>query len=261
MLVALTCCLDRGERLRPGHDYLYVNRSYARALRRAGLTPVLVGPDADPADLAASCAALVISGGGDLPRSFSNGAEGPGSSAAVPAAAVFPSGAAPEAGAASTAQATLGYAEDAERIAWERRLLDAFAAGGQAVLGVCYGMQLINLHHGGTLHRDLRSEHPGAQDHGGSGQYTLHPTRKEAPSELLGGFPDVFATNSSHGQAVDQVAAGFRVTARAADGIIEAIESERILGVEWHPEQDETGAPLYANFARLVRRAAPKHAR
>lgn len=229
MLVAITCCLDRGRRLRSGYDYYYVSRAYAQAVGSAGLTPVLVGADADPVQLAQHCAALLLSGGDDLPRTFN----GP------------------------SLEGTLGEAEDLERVAWERRTLDAFVQQARPVLGVCYGMQLMNLHFGGTLHRSVRTEHPGALDHGGSGAVTLHEVlRTESqPGPLLAGFPPSFTTNSSHGQALAQIAPNFLVTAWASDGVVEAFQRDLLFGVEWHPESDATGKLLYDNFAHVVRSA------
>ena len=59
--------------------------------------------------------------------------------------------------------------------------------------------------------------------------------------------------NSCHGQAVQGVAPGFLVTARAEDGVIEAIERGSMYGLEWHPEMDATGPALYARFVELCR--------
>ncbi len=249
MLVAITCCIDRGRKFRAGYDYVYLNRAYARAVAAAGLTPVLVNADAPADELAQACAGLVLSGGDDLPRSF-GASDGEGALGAGGVAN----------GELTNGESTLGDAEDAERVAWERATLDAFGARRKPVLGICYGMQLINLHFGGTLYRDLRSEHDGAGDHGGSGRVAHHQTIKTGSSVLLEGLTDQFETNSSHGQAVESVAPGFRLTARATDGIIEAIENQGahggagVFGIEWHPESDATGARVYGNFAKLLRR-------
>jgi len=222
-IVGITVCIDRGQRLRAGADYLYVRRAYAEQLRRAGAEPVLLTPDTSPRVAARICDALLISGGDDLPVSFDE---------AAPSA--------------------LAVAEDAERIAWDRALLGEVSALGKPVLGVCYGMQLINLFHGGTLYSRLGDEHPGALDHGGGSSTTQHALASLAPSALLLGLAAGVVVNSCHRQAVRAVAPGFRVTARAGDGIVEAIERAPFYGVEWHPETDAASQRVYDNFVALV---------
>lgn len=225
-LVGITVCIDRGQRLRAGADYLYVRRAYARELRRAGAEPLLLTPDTSPRAAAAVCDAIVISGGDDLPTSFD--ASEPGA---------------------------LEHPEDAERIAWERALLGELSARAKPVLGVCYGMQLINLFHGGTLYRNVREEHLGALDHGGGPHTTRHTLSLVEPSPLLLGLSQGVEVNSSHRQALARVAPGFRITALTSDGVVEAIERAPFYAVGWHPETDPASVGVYDNFVALVREA------
>lgn len=223
-VIGITVSIDASGKLRPSTEVLFVRRSYARAVAAAGGVPLLVPPDADPVEVARVCDGFVLSGGADLPASFA-----------------APRGALPD-------------AENAERIAWDRRFLDGLHALGRPVLGVCYGMQLLNLHHGGTLLTDIGAAIPAALDHGGGGRSSEHEVvvaRKSGLFDLLGPSARVC---SRHHQAVDRVAHGFRAVATAPDGVIEAIEADGApaLGVEWHPESDATGAAVYG---WLIRRA------
>lgn len=221
-VIGVSVCIDAGQRLRAGVDYLYLRRAYARIIAAAGGTPILLSPDAAASECLRLCNGLVISGGGDLPRSLSQ----------------------------QQGEATHGEAEHPQRIDWERQLLDAFSVARKPVLGVCYGMQLMNLHFGGTLYRNLHEEIPGALPHGGQGGYAEHEVTRSESALLLAQLPVSFVCNSSHGQAVRDVAAGFDVTARANDGVIEAMEdvSRGLFGVEWHPESDDTGPQVYGRF-------------
>jgi putative glutamine amidotransferase len=220
-LIGVTISIDPGKRIRPGHEYLYIKRSYSACIAGAGGHPLLIAPDMPAHTVAELCDALVISGGDDLPASFANGA-------------------------------TLDKpsAEVVERTAYERQLLDAFKASNKPVLGVCYGMQLMNLHFGGTLHVELPG--PGAVGHGGSGVSMQHHVTTAPGSVLRKALGERPLVASSHHQAVDSVAPGFRVSARADDGVIEAIEAEGFIGVEWHPESDATGPAVYGNLVALA---------
>ncbi len=264
--VGISLCIDRGKRWRPGYDYLYVNRAYAEQVHTAGGVPLLLGVDIDPSDALSVCDGVILTGGDDLPTTRDeldvwcqghaprNAAGGTAESGGTTTTSEAP-GSAPNQGEAHVD--TLGEQEDVGRIVWERGLIDAAATADKPLLGICYGMQLMNLHHGGSLLRDVRSEHAGALDHGGSGRVTRHGVSLVGQSVLLGAiWPTVSAAlgaeiNSSHGQAILGVAPGFSVTARAEDGVIEAIESELAYGVEWHPEMDATGAALFRRFVEL----------
>jgi putative glutamine amidotransferase len=125
---------------------------------------------------------------------------------------------------------------------WERALVAEAIARGVPVLGVCYGMQLLAVVAGGSLVYDLATDRPDAADHRlpePGGRHTIEIAPGTLLAQLLGA--GTTAVNSTHHQAVDAAGAGLRVSARAADGVVEAIESadpERfVLGVQWHPER------------------------
>ncbi len=111
------------------------------------------------------------------------------------------------------------------------------------ILGICRGIQVLNVAAGGTLRQDLPSDPAATVQHAmrATGGPTAHHRLSLVPGTRLGALlgTDPVAVNSYHHQAVDRVAAGFRVAARAADQVIEAIEGcgERFLvGVQFHPE-------------------------
>ena len=123
------------------------------------------------------------------------------------------------------------------RDGWEFLLLDEAVKRSLPVIGICRGCQLINVYFGGTLWQDLPSERPGEVAHRGT---HLHGVRIEAGSRLARclGATEMQA-NTSHHQAVRDLASGFRAVAFAPDGVVEAIESETlpVVGVQFHPEK------------------------
>jgi putative glutamine amidotransferase len=117
------------------------------------------------------------------------------------------------------------------------------------ILGVCRGLQMMNVALGGTLYQDVPSEIPGSIQHdraeaNGSGSRVplMHQLRIEPRSRLaniLG--TDQIGVNSTHHQAIKELASGLMRSAWAADGVIEAIEgngdqNHYLVGVQWHPE-------------------------
>lgn len=130
------------------------------------------------------------------------------------------------------------------------------------ILGICRGVQILNVACGGTLIQDIPSQVPGAFQHAqkGSRQYGAHKV-KLSPGFVADalGVTEILV-NTFHHQAVKDVAPGFKVTAVSADGVIEAIESEDGLhiGVQWHPErmwgQDATMLKIAEAFVNLVKR-------
>ena len=123
------------------------------------------------------------------------------------------------------------------RDAWEWLLLDEAVKRRLPVIGICRGCQLINVYFGGTLWQDLPSERPGEVKHRGT---HLHGVRIEGGSRLARSLGcEEMQVNTSHHQAVRDLAPGFRAVAFAPDGVVEAIESETlpVAGVQFHPEK------------------------
>ena len=139
------------------------------------------------------------------------------------------------------------------RDAWEFSLLDEAARRRTPTVGICRGHQLINVYFGGTLHQDIPSELPGALVHRSS---DLHPISIEPGSRLASVLCATNAmVNTRHHQSVMDVAPGFRVTARAPDGVVEAIEAVDmpVAGVQFHPE-DMAATRGEAAFLRFFTR-------
>ena len=127
------------------------------------------------------------------------------------------------------------------------------------VLGICFGMQSLNVARGGSLIQDLSSQMPEAIKHE-QGQTINRPShhikieRGSMLAELAGG--ETARVNSSHHQAVNSVGRDLQVIARAPDGVIEAIVDTRAdrfaLGVQWHPEigweKDKFSQAIFKKF-------------
>jgi putative glutamine amidotransferase len=138
-------------------------------------------------------------------------------------------------------------------------------ATGKPVLAVCYGAQLLNVHLGGTLLQDIPIETQTTIDHdqdedGNDGRHAVRIEGghlAEVAGQAHGGGEA--QVNSSHHQAILQLGRGLRVTARAPDGVVEAIEWEGgrdwVVGVQWHPERMHGDALADALFRRLVSEA------
>ena len=122
----------------------------------------------------------------------------------------------------------------------ELALLQAFYKAGKPSLGICRGLQLINVALGGTLIQDLPPEqrpfHTGEAD-------MVHPIRAEEDSILYRLYGPLFPVNSSHHQAADRLGTGLRATAWSESGVPEALElpGRPILCVQFHPERMSFG--------------------
>lgn len=143
----------------------------------------------------------------------------------------------------------------------EPEILSAFLETGRPIFAICRGIQLLNVFKGGTLKQDIKNEQKYKHMDFLSRSGSIHPIEIEKDSLLFGivGSENT-DVNSMHHQAIDKVGGGFKVTARSADGYIEAIELEGYpfcLGVQWHPEhmskKSEIQRRLFTAFAEKAR--------
>jgi len=192
--------------------------TYVDCVARAGARPVLLpvreglgGDEEAAADVVSVLDGLVLAGGGDVdPASY---------------------GAAPH-------PATGGVSR--RRDDTERALVGAALAVELPVLAVCRGIQVLNVHLGGTLHQHV----PDVVGHDGhrpaAGCFGTTEVRIEAGSALSKVLGASATVACSHHQALDRLGERLVVTARAPDEIVEAVEmvaAAFVVGVEWHPEE------------------------
>jgi putative glutamine amidotransferase len=137
----------------------------------------------------------------------------------------------------------LTTATSPERDRWESALIRAALAAGLPLLGICRGMQLLNVVCGGSLVQHL-PDAVGHEGHcptpGSFGRHTVHPVPGTALAALLP--EEALSVPTYHHQAVDRLGSGLLASAFAADGTVEALEEAGprfALGVQWHPERDE----------------------
>ncbi len=214
-VIGLVPSFDDGETFswRDRVGRIYVRHEYLRQIVDADATPLVIHPAMALDDIVAVCDGIVISGGEDIdPVLYGQDALVDGQ----------------------------GY-EPYERFEWERRLIDACDRTTTPILGVCYGMQRLNVHYGGTLLQDIPTLIPQNIGH----NQTEHDVTFTEP---LLGLDETRRVASRHHQSVDKLANGFRPVATASDGVIEAIVGRGHFGVQWHAESDATGAQVYRAF-------------
>jgi putative glutamine amidotransferase len=204
--------------------------SYAEQVEAAGGVPVLLPPLPGVARAVGRIDGLLLTGGGDIdPRRYG----------ATPH---------PRTGRVS-----------GSRDAAELGLLDAAVAAGVPVLGVCRGMQLVNVARGGTLIQHL----PAGGHAPAPGTFGSHQVKVAAGTRLagiLGADGSGVDVPTAHHQAIDRLGDGLVATAWAEDGVIEAVEPTAagdplLLAVQWHPEAGADprliGALVAAASARM----------
>jgi putative glutamine amidotransferase len=226
-------------RVHDGAERAGVNAAYAHSIAKAGGIPILLTPPIgvngaepalDPLD------GLVLTGGHDLDPQWYD---------AHPSPALGP--------------------VDPHRDEFELALFHAARRRGLPVLGICRGLQLVNVAMGGTLYQDLPSEQPGEIHHDPpvARDARTHPITLVPGSRLQCALETgVLVTNSFHHQAIRDLAPGLTVSARAEDGVIEGVESSDpkgwLLAVQWHPEEfhKDENSPDQQLFRALVKATA-----
>jgi len=204
---------------------------YLTMLGRVGLQAVLLpvnGSAAEAASLMSRLDGLLLSGGGDV---------------------------APDRYDAPSRPQTIGV--DCRRDAIEIELVRHARHAGLPILAICRGIQLLNVALGGTLIQDLPTADPPVAGHMEPDRWNgaAHPVRVEPGTllhRLLG--PEVLV-NSLHHQAVGRIAPGLRASARAPDGVIEAVEDDGsafVVGLQWHPEMLGPSHPSVAVFRQFA---------
>jgi putative glutamine amidotransferase len=144
-----------------------------------------------------------------------------------------------------------------DRDAWEDALLTAAIDRGLPFLGICRGLQVLNVALGGTLHQHLPDVVGDDRYNAGSGNFTVNDATVEGGmlGALLG--EESIGVKSYHHQAIDEVGNGLVVTARSADGIVQAVELPGVpfgVAVQWHPEEDAVeDARLFAGLVEAAR--------
>lgn len=138
--------------------------------------------------------------------------------------------------------------ERADRDLAEHTLIEAALANGVPVLGVCRGMQLLNIVLGGTLHQHVPDVF-GNTDHlpkpGTFGRVSVKTAPGSRLAAIAGSEVDV---HCHHHQSVDLLATGMVPVAWAGDGVVEAVElagPDFVVGVQWHPEEDGVDRRLF----------------
>ena len=134
------------------------------------------------------------------------------------------------------------------------------------VLGICYGMQMLNVFRGGSLIQDIGREVPNALEHE-QNEPRSRPSHRiffEENSRLrqLADNLEFVAVNSHHHQAVKKIGENLNVVAKTSDGIVEALEDIRedkfAIGVEWHPElnylDDRFALNIFKSFISAAKR-------
>jgi putative glutamine amidotransferase len=235
-LIGITC----GMKIQDGKKVVGLPEAYMLAVIKAGGLPVIIPETVSPSELDGlrqRLDGLLLTGGADVDPLRFNGEPNP-----------------------------KVYGIDHERDEVEIGLARLAASNALPFLGICRGIQVINVALGGTLFTDIADQLPGALKHDYDSKYEraleAHPVQLETGSALariLGG--NSVRVNSLHHQGLLEIAAGLHPTGTAPDSLIEAVELTGHpfgLGVQWHPEAMPDSPQMQALFRAFVEAAGKK---
>lgn len=216
-------------RSRENQRVLYIYNEYLKMFKKMNAEIIMITPSSHETyeKLLEICDGLLLTGGGDINPTFYN---------------------------QQKHEKTEIEMKSIEHM--EFTLIELFSQQKKPIIGICRGIQTINVFFNGTLIQDLPSQynHEKAKNHlqseltGYSHYVEIQPNTllaKELPKQVL--------VNSFHHQNIDKVAPGFKVNAISEDGLVEGIEKDNIVGVQWHPEKtvDEAQEQLLRVFHHL----------
>lgn len=234
--IGITCSLWSEKKqwlMQAGKTYDHGKHDYSRLIHSCGGLPLFL-PTIEDQDLIADYTGridgLLLSGGYDIDPSFF------GQQTAHESCIIHP-----------------------YRDRFEIELAHSARKVGLPILGICRGLQILNIAFGGDIFQD-DSLRPGTGRHNTGVEYEpayhLINLYQDTRLERLAATSQL-KVNSTHHQHLDRIAEGFTVSAEAEDGVAEAIEridgKEYILGVQWHPElmpEDKLSRALFTNFIR-----------
>ncbi len=234
-LIGLTTSgtLNRKKRLRFCMDEVYTS-----SIVKAGACPVIIPPGLSEAaldSLTSHLDGILFTGGGDVhPKFYGNDLH------------------------------PLVSEIDTERDHLEIRLASQAVQSGLPCLGICRGIQVINVALGGTLYEDLLDQRPNSIQHqfspGHRRDFLAHPVQVQGGSRLADILTaETVQVNSFHHQGINRLAPGLQATAYAPDGLVEAFELPEhpfCLAVQWHPECLGSHPCMQALFQSFTHAAA-----
>jgi putative glutamine amidotransferase len=218
-------------------DLAFAYLTYIDSLRRAGAVPVVIPPQPEnAAELVEGLDGILLAGGEDCDPGLYGQERHPAVTDLM----------------------------DERRQSNDLTLAKVARERGIPTLGICLGLQMMNVASGGTLVQDIDSQVETDIRHASIPEdRARHDVLVEKGTRLATIVPAVeLHVNSSHHQAIGEVADGLRVTAHAPDGVVEGLEDPRhpfYVGVQWHPEDmagEGSANTLFAAFVQAAREYA-----